>query len=363
MLSPLHVQELEPLFVNKPPAVISMRETNFFENLEKLCERVRQDDMPTVLISSCQDEVDGFHHHKKLPILEQYAEELGSIILFIIVTCNDLKIKPMHNIELHYIKEFHSLLNDAYQDIILNHQNLTHKFVSLNKRSNAWRQLLYRKFWQDGLLPHSYFSYLCEDRLKGTMYHKLSWQINQSWLDKHYSGPWPDQKFCSLDNDELLEKYINMNDVAGKDPSWKANSNMYEHAFCTVVLETDIGNQQVNISEKTIRSLAIGHPLLVLGAVGTVQHLRDLGFDMLDDVFDFTYDQEPDIFKRVEKFFHSIDQIASLSYNDLSEIRTRIQPRLQHNRTQLVKLKHTVGQRGTDINNQCQAHIKEFFNV
>ena len=371
MLPPLHVQELQPLFVSKPPAIISMRETDFFENLEKLCERVRADEQPTVLISSCQNDIDGFHYHEKLSVMEQYAQELGSMILFIIVTCNDLKIKPLHNIEFHYIKEFHSLLHDDYQSIILNHQNLTHKFISLNKRSVPWRQLLYRKFWQDGLLPHSYFSYLCEDSLKGTMYHEPSWQTNQTWLEQHYKGPWPEQKFYSLDNDQLLEKYINTNvgiingptkNAVAVDPTWNVDNNMYEHAFCSVVLETDVGNRQVNISEKTIRPLAIGHPLLVLGAVGTVQHLRDLGLDMLDDIFDFAYDQETDIFKRVEKFFHSIDQIASMSYDELTEIRTHIQPRLQHNRTQLNKLKQIVGQKGTDINNQCQQRIKEFFD-
>ena len=361
MLPPLHVQELQPLFVSKPPAIISMRETDFFENLEQLCERVRQDSTPTVLISSCQNDIDGFHYHEKLSVMEQYAQELGSTILFIIVTCNDLKIKPRHNIEFHYIKEFHSLLIDDYQSIKLNHQDLTHKFISLNKRSVPWRQLLYRKFWQDGLLPHSYFSYLCEDSLKGTMYHEPSWQENQTWLEQHYKGPWPEQKFYSLDNDQLLEKYKNTSDL-GNDPTWHVDDNMYEHTFCSVVLETDVGNRCVNLSEKTIRSLAIGHPLLMLGATGTVQHLRDLGLDMLDDIFDLAYDQEPDIFKRVEKFFQSIDQIASMSYDELTEIRTHIQPRLQHNRTQLSKLKQIVAQKGTDINNQCQQRIKEFFD-
>ena len=74
------------------------------------------------------------------------------------------------------------------------------------------------------------------------------------------------------------------------------------------------------IRDRTIRAFALGHPILVLGATGTHDYLRALGFDLLDDVFDNSFDAEPELYARFCKFLYSIDKVAS---SDLVDVRSR----------------------------------------
>lgn len=312
------LDEFQPLLDLDQPNVVCLPEEEFFSRLEELAATAT----PTTLISHCMDQVSGFQHYDKIKLLNQLAKERKHLT-FVIISVNQLDL--CEEVVYYYFPEYHAIYWPLYESKTPIHSKITHTFLSLNKRGDPWRQLLYKKFWKDGLLDKSYFSYLCEDANYGTLFDLATWDANIKWADTDFiprfmpelEGPWPSE-FRILDNDTLLDTY--MSEKFDLDPTWSIDEHLTNTSYCSIVIETDIGNELVNISEKTIRALALGHPLLVLGVAGTHQYLKDLGFDLLDDVFDNSFDQEPELYARFCKFLSSIDKIA---VSDQVDVRSR----------------------------------------
>jgi len=314
------LDEFQPLLDLDQPNVVCLPEEEFFDQLEELADTTR----PTTLISHCMDQVSGFQHYDKIKLLNQLAKERQHLT-FIIISVNQLDL--CEEVVYYYFPEYHAIYWPLYASKTPLRSEITHTFLSLNKRGDPWRQLLYKKFWKDNLLDKSYFSYLCEDEVYGTLFHNPTWHTYAEWADTDFiprfmpelAGPWPDN-FCELENDQLLSDYKKGNGaVSVNDPTWSIDEHLTNTSYCSIVIETDIGNELVNISEKTIRAFSLGHPILVLGAAGTHDYLRALGFDLLDDVFDNSFDQEPELYARFCKFLSSIDKIANGELVDVRE--------------------------------------------
>ena len=67
------------------------------------------------------------------------------------------------------------------------------------------------------------------------------------------------------------------------------------HASCAVniVTETEYDTTPGIISEKTLMAFAAQQIPIVIGHQGIVQHCKELGFDMFDDLVDTSYDVLP----------------------------------------------------------------------
>lgn len=74
------------------------------------------------------------------------------------------------------------------------------------------------------------------------------------------------------------------------DNDWSLDQ-VVMHSRFSIILETYfIDPRMITLSEKTFRCLKLPRPWIVFSTKGTVQYLRDLGFDVLDDVVDHSYD-------------------------------------------------------------------------
>jgi hypothetical protein len=71
------------------------------------------------------------------------------------------------------------------------------------------------------------------------------------------------------------------------------------------------------ISEKTWKPIFSGQLFLILGSVGTVEYLRDVGIDVFDDIIDHSYDQEPDLEKKIGMLMTAIGNLLA---QDLDQI-------------------------------------------
>lgn len=66
---------------------------------------------------------------------------------------------------------------------------------------------------------------------------------------------------------------------------------LYRGTRASLVTETDLSNGSVaRYTEKSLKPLLMGHPLLVVGNPGTLPLLEELGFDVLRDVIPADYD-------------------------------------------------------------------------
>jgi len=87
----------------------------------------------------------------------------------------------------------------------------------------------------------------------------------------------------------------------------------YAQAFCQVVPETTVDHCW--ITEKTVEPILAQKPFLILGAPGIHEKLTDMGFYLYDDIFDYSFDKEKDITKRIDGITDNLKRLEGQSLN------------------------------------------------
>jgi hypothetical protein len=122
-----------------------------------------------------------------------------------------------------------------------------------------------------------------------------------------------------LPNDMLTEDWSHQRYF---NPEW------YNDTFFSLVAETRISkkpNEMLLISEKTFKPIAFYHPFLIWGEAGTLQHLKKLGFETFDNLFDESYDTISDLQQRLNVIVKNISNFKKYPYDQ-----TTLE-KLQHN--------------------------------
>ena len=68
-----------------------------------------------------------------------------------------------------------------------------------------------------------------------------------------------------------------------------------------LVTETVATGRRHHLTEKTFKPIAMGMPFIIVGTQGSLRYLRSYGFKTFGDLWDESYDDEPDDSKRIEK--------------------------------------------------------------
>ena len=198
------------------------------------------------------------------------------------------------------------------------------KFLSLNSRAQWNRQALMQFLIKFDLMKDFYFTYWCEDRFRvgqKTVYDQTNRIIGNNWFNEN------------LDLEKLYELIPVTIDKEFTGNDWSAGTDFfYQTSFASFVNETYTGqNFNPFLTEKTMKSLAYGHPFLVNCSAGTLANLQDLGFETFGDIFDESYDQIESPQLRFEHLLREVDRICKLDNATLADIKHHIIPRLQHN--------------------------------
>ena len=91
-------------------------------------------------------------------------------------------------------------------------------------------------------------------------------------------------------------------------------SKHYTDSYCHVVIETHFDTDQSGgafLTEKTFKPIKHGQPFVIVGAAGSLQALRDLGYRTFDHVIDPSYDLETDNTRRWQKILTTIQHIQA----------------------------------------------------
>lgn len=127
---------------------------------------------------------------------------------------------------------------------------------------------------------------------------------------------------------------------------------MYRNSFVEIVTESSFVAPAYMITEKTANSMFGCNFPILLGGCGIVQHLRDLGFDMFDDVVDHSYDLISNPFDRITTAIDNNKQLltdaefakqAWVKCRDRFEHNVKVYPTIfewheKHVRQQLAKI-------------------------
>ena len=85
----------------------------------------------------------------------------------------------------------------------------------------------------------------------------------------------------------------------------------------------------ITFSEKTFRSLKLPRPWIMFAQQYAVNYLRELGFDVLDDIVDHSYDSIEFSIGRQIKLLDIAEQLCNLEFN--AALEKRAQQAAEHN--------------------------------
>lgn len=116
-----------------------------------------------------------------------------------------------------------------------------------------------------------------------------------------------------------------------RSPIYDADLPEHDESWFTVITETEMRDRPSRITEKAGKALVNFHPLVFLGNPGSLDFLREYGFQTFEGFFDEAYDREFDPRRRFDLVY---DQVVALCRADEAELARRtaaIEEALVHN--------------------------------
>jgi hypothetical protein len=136
-------------------------------------------------------------------------------------------------------------------------------------------------------------------------------------------------------NENLRPEVIPDTCIATDAPSWASadfDTQDYANTKLEIVLETLFDDTRIQLTEKTLRPIACGHPFILASTPGSLQYLQEYGFQTFSDVIDESYDTEPDPVARLNLIIAAMKTIASWTPEQQSINQQKIKEITEHNK-------------------------------
>jgi hypothetical protein len=180
-------------------------------------------------------------------------------------------------------------------------------FTLLSRTHKWWRATVVADLHRSGLLDHSLWSYNTVDigdmpkdnPIEIDHFEHLRTDVENFLIGAPYT--------C----DQLTADEHNNHHVA--------EIGHYTNSYCNVVLETHFdadGSGGAFLTEKIFKPIKFGQPFVIVGAPGSLQALRDLGYRTFDHAIDNSYDLEPD---NTQRWIQIKSAIAQIKQHDMSQ--------------------------------------------
>ena len=110
----------------------------------------------------------------------------------------------------------------------------------------------------------------------------------------------------------VLENYF-PSSQANACASADFNTVDYRSTAIEVVLETLFDDDRLHLTEKSLRPIACRQPFILVATHGSLQYLRDYGFQTFDTIWDETYDTIEDPYQRMQAIIRTMREITAWS--------------------------------------------------
>ena len=121
----------------------------------------------------------------------------------------------------------------------------------------------------------------------------------------------------------------------------------FTQSFMQLVTESD--DSVIFHSEKTVTPILLNKPFLIASAKGHHNKLKDMGFQLYDEVFDYSFDTEMDINVRYEGLIENVKRISLLSETELNTLHSSIFEKLAYNKQHALKLIRNIPEEIQDV--------------
>ena len=112
-----------------------------------------------------------------------------------------------------------------------------------------------------------------------------------------------------------------------------------KNSFVYVITETVGDYPYPYLSEKTWKAMISKVPFMIIGAVGSLSKLQELGFKTFNNWWSEDYDQLPTVSQRIEAVVKELKILSILSTNELIEMRKDMVSNINFNFNHLTTFK------------------------
>jgi hypothetical protein len=110
----------------------------------------------------------------------------------------------------------------------------------------------------------------------------------------------------------------------------------FYNSFAQLVIEST--TKAIFVTEKTVTPLFLGKPFLVASCQGFHAYLKTLGFELYDELFDYSFDNEPNQTMRFSMIADNFRKLSRVPLDDLPELARIIKEKVEHNKLLSYKL-------------------------
>jgi len=199
-------------------------------------------------------------------------------------------------------------------------------FLSWNRRHKAHRNMLALLFNTNNLLDRSYFSMSREE------------------------PEFPDRKFEDIFETYWLEAFNLTNgdvmDLVNKLPlvvdgktainemikiNQSSSENFYKDSLVSIITETNFLENEISMTEKSIKPVKEKHPFIMVGVKGTLKAYHSLGYKTFSDFWSEDYDNIEHGWARLREIIRVCNEIAQWDSAKILDFKQRVKSIVDHN--------------------------------
>jgi hypothetical protein len=167
--------------------------------------------------------------------------------------------------------------------------------------------LIYNRAWSG---TREYRLAFAEQLVDNNLVNHCKTSFNPIDQQTHYTK----HQFVNEDfvvSNHQLENYFSLNTYPATASADYVSLD-YANTAIEVVLETLFDDSRLHLTEKTLRPIACGKPFMLAATAGSLQYLRDYGFETFAGLIDESYDTVENSQDRLNAIIQEMKRIAAL---------------------------------------------------
>ena len=270
------------------------------------------------IILFCQNEWE-WHAHDPVywPKLQEYCKSIGKPIHVITAAHSTFYPVQLDNTIINWWDTY--LIGKTYCELIRGKEALAirpfttpeykYHFISMNNRPHDHRCLLMDLLVKNNLLDYGAVSF-------------------------HKNSPIYKWRYFDFKPMILEKEFID-------DMNQYRTPKQYYESFVQLISESS--NKVIILSEKTATPLILGKVFLVAGQQGFHKFLKGLGFQLFEEIFDYSFDDEPNEEIRYEKLLNNLKRLSAVPVDQLPALHNKIAHKLDYNMKKAKSISFDLG--------------------
>jgi hypothetical protein len=211
-----------------------------------------------------------------------------------------------------------------YTDYYIKNTETNHDFdklfICLNNRSHTHRAKLIDSLFKNGLFQ----------------FGKISWRKVDTFLNNHTFEHWKETKLVIDDN----------------------NDDFYFESNCFLNLVSESNSERLFFSEKTFKPILGEQAFLCYGYPNQNLYLKNYGFELYDEIFDYEFDSNPLLESRVDGIIKNLNSIKTRNPKELYDL---VKEKIKYNKDNAISILKNDSYISTEIRELFHKHKEYFF--